>query len=171
MVREKQMTPEQRCGFTVEVLRRCRNAGALVLVNGDEELARSSGADGLHLSSMQLLRSSRRPDLPWCGASCHDERELEHAAALGLDYAVLGPVLATPSHPDAKPLGWHRFEQMARGYPCPVYALGGMTVEHFGVACGAGAQGVAMMRGSWSAAPGQSFPSGWSGSGSGVGTR
>jgi 8-oxo-dGTP diphosphatase len=99
MVREKQMTPSQRASFTIEVLRRCRNVGALVLVNSDEGLARSSGADGLHLTSMQLLRSSRRPDLPWCGASCHDERELAQAAALGLDYVVLGPVLKTPSHP------------------------------------------------------------------------
>jgi 8-oxo-dGTP diphosphatase len=168
MVREKHMTPEERGSFTIEVLRRSRNAGALVLVNGDEELARSSGADGLHLTSIQLRRSSRRPDLAWCGASCHDERDLAQAAELGLDYVVLGPVLETPSHPDAKPLGWHRFGQMVRGYPSPVYALGGMTIEHFGTACSAGAQGVAMVRGSWSGATGQSFPSGWSGSGVGM---
>ena len=48
------------------------------------------------------------------GASCHDEAELAHAAALGLDYAVVGPVKATASHPDAAPLGWERFAALVR---------------------------------------------------------
>jgi 8-oxo-dGTP diphosphatase len=171
MVREKQMAAEQRRTLTTEVLRRCRRAGAMTVVNSDEELARSSGADGLHLTSAQLLQASRRPALAWCGASCHDERELEHAAVLGLDYVVLGPVLETASHAAAAPMGWECFESMIRGYSVPVYALGGMTLQHFGAACRAGAQGVAMIRGAWSPPPGQSFPSGWSGSGSGVGMR
>jgi 8-oxo-dGTP diphosphatase len=171
MVREKQMAPDQRSIFTAEVLRRCRGAGAITLVNSDEELARSSGADGLHLTSAQLLQASHRPRLPWCGASCHDERELAHAAALGLDYVVLGPVLETASHPAATPMGLERFETMIRGYCLPVYALGGMTLQHFGIVCRAGAQGIAMIRGAWSPPRGHSFPSDWSGCGSGVGMR
>jgi 8-oxo-dGTP diphosphatase len=162
MVREKQMPRGQLRAFTTEVLRRCARAGALALVNSDAELARVCGADGLHLTSAQLLRGAQRPDLSWCGASCHNRRELECAAALGLDYVVLGPVLETPSHTDADPLGWERFAQLVHGYPLPVYALGGMTLQHLGAACAVGAQGVAMVRGAWSAAPGQAFPSGWS---------
>ena len=33
------------------------------------------------------------------GASCHSPPELAHASSLGLDYALLSPVLATASHP------------------------------------------------------------------------
>jgi 8-oxo-dGTP diphosphatase len=171
MVREKQMPRARLRDFTAEVLRRCNRAGALVLVNGDEALARASGANGVHLTSGQLLLCARRPDLTWCGASCHDQRELERAAALGLDYVVLGPVLETPSHAGGHPLGWESFEQMVRGYPLPVYALGGMALQHLSVACNAGAQGVAMIRGAWADGLGQLFPSGWSGSESGVGIR
>jgi 8-oxo-dGTP diphosphatase len=171
MVREKQMPHVRLRAFTAEVLRRCGRVGALVLINGDEEMARASRANGLHLTSAQLLQRTHRPDLAWCGASCHDQGELERAAVLGLDYVVLGPVLETPSHTDAHPLGWERFAQMASGYPLPVYALGGMTLRYFGTACGAGAQGVAMLRGAWSAGPGQPFPSDWSDSGSVVGIR
>ncbi len=171
MVREKQMPLGRLRDFTGEVLRRCKRAGALVLVNGDEVLACAAGANGVHLTSAQLLLCARRPELSWCGASCHDQQELERAAALGLDYVVLGPVLETPSHPDAHPLGWEHFERMVRGYPLPVYALGGMTLEHLGVACDAGAQGAAMVRGAWSGDPRQSFPSCWSGSDSVVGIR
>ncbi len=171
MVREKQMPRARLHAFTAEVLRRCARTGTCVLVNSDVELARASGAHGVHLTSAQLLQCAERPDLPWSGASCHDRRELERAAALGLDYVVLGPVLETPSHIDAHPLGWERFAQMVHGYPLPVYALGGMTLQHVCVACGAGAQGVAMVRGAWQAGRGQPFPSGWSGSDSVVGMR
>jgi 8-oxo-dGTP diphosphatase len=171
MVREKQMPRARLRDFTAEVLRRCNRAGALVLVNGDEALARASGANGVHLTSAQLLLCARRPDFTWCGASCHDQQELERAAALGLDYVVLGPVLETPSHADAQPMGWKSFEQMVNGYSLPVYALGGTALGHLGVACDAGAQGVAMVRGSWAADVGQPFPSGWSGSESVVGIR
>ena len=108
MVREKQLPRARLQTFIAEVLQRCRRAGALAVVNSDEELARASGADGLHLTSAQLLQREQRPDLFWCGASCHDEQELARAIALGLDYVVLGPVLATPSHPNAQPLGWRR---------------------------------------------------------------
>jgi 8-oxo-dGTP diphosphatase len=166
MVREKQMPRGQLRAFTTEVLRRCARAGALALVNSDAELARVCGADGVHLTSAQLLQAARRPDLLWCGASCHNRRELERAAALNLDYVVLGPVLETASHSDANPLGWERFAQIVHSNPLPVYALGGMTLQHFNAACGVGAQGVAMVRGAWSAATGQAFPSGWSDSAS-----
>lgn len=171
MVREKQMPRARLHDFTAEILRRCKRAGAIVLVNGDEALARASGADGVHLTSAQLLLCAQRPDLGWCGASCHDQPELERAAALGFDYVVLGPVLKTPSHANAHPLGWKSFEQMVLGYPLPIYALGGMALAHLGVACAAGAQGVAMVRGAWAAEADQPFPSGWSGSESVVGIR
>jgi 8-oxo-dGTP diphosphatase len=171
MVREKQMPRARLRVFTAEVLRRCNCAGALVLVNGDEALARASGANGMHLTSAQLLRCAQRPDLTWCGASCHDRRELECAAALDLDYVVLGPVLETPNHPHTHPIGWESFEDMVRGYPLPVYALGGMVLQHLDTASNAGAQGVAMVRGAWAAGARQPFPSGWSGSDSVVGIR
>jgi 8-oxo-dGTP diphosphatase len=171
MVREKQMPRAQLRAFATEVLRRCARAGALVLVNSDVELARTCGANGVHLTSTQLQQGAQRPDLLWCGASCHNRRELERAVALGLDYVVLGPVLQTLSHSDADPLGWTRFAQLVHRYPLPVYALGGVTLEHFGVACNSGAQGVAMVRGAWTAALGQAFPSGWSDSASPVQIR
>jgi 8-oxo-dGTP diphosphatase len=171
MVREKEMAPERRGSFAADVLGRCRRAGALTLINSDEKLAQDLAADGVHLTAAELARRSHRPEATWCGASCHDEEELQRAAELGLDYVVLGPVLPTASHPSATPLGWARFEAMTRGFPLPVYALGGMALEHFDIACSAGAHGIAMMRGAWSLAPDQSFPSAWSVSGSAVGMR
>jgi 8-oxo-dGTP diphosphatase len=162
MIREKTMTEDQLRGFAGEVVRRCAGVGAVAVLNGDDELARRCAVHGVHLPSAQLQRCSRRPDLRWCGASCHDARELERAAALGFDYVVLGPVRHTPSHPHAAPLGWAGVASLVRDYPLPVYALGGVALCDLRTACSAGVQGVAMVRGAWTSEDSQPFPSTWS---------
>ena len=68
---------------------------------------------------------------------------------LGLDFAVLGPVKATASHPAAEPLGWARFAALTRGATLPVYAIGGLTRADLEDAWRAGAHGVAMVRSAW----------------------
>src|SRR5262249_6655522 len=161
MVRERQTPREKLRVFAANVVEQCKHVAALVLVNGDEDIARASGAHGVHMTSSQLRTCTRRPDFIWCGASCHDQGELERAAALGLDYVVLGPVRDTPSHPDAIALGWRTFGQMVRGYPLPIYALGGMVLDDLSEVARVGAHGVAMIRGAWAGRPGQLFPSGW----------
>jgi 8-oxo-dGTP diphosphatase len=118
-----------------------------VLVNADVDLAREIGADGVHLTAAQL--GGARPDVPWCGASCHSAEELRRAEALDADFAVLGPVRATPSHPDAAPLGWDRFRSVAAGASIPVYALGGVAPRDMEHARSLGAHGLAMVRGAW----------------------
>jgi 8-oxo-dGTP diphosphatase len=83
-------------------------------------------------------------------ASCHSVEELGHAMLIGLDFAVLGPVKATSSHPGAPTLGWDRFRRIAEGASIPVYAIGGLRASDMDDARRAGAHGLAMIRGSWS---------------------
>jgi len=134
------------CGKVVALSRR---HGARVLVNGDIALARDVGADGVHLSARQVAAAARRPELPWCGASCHTAQELRAAERLGADFAVLGPVRSTPSHPDRAPLGWKRFAEVARRSSIPIFALGGVVRADLEVAWRCGAHGVSMVRGAW----------------------
>ena len=150
-VREKQLPPHALAGFAAAVIAQARPQGARVLVNGDPAVAQRAGADGVHLTARDLMALSARPALHLVGASCHDARELERAAALPADFVVLGPVLATPSHPGAQTLGWQKFTQLIRDYPLPVYALGGLRHADLETAWAAGAHGVAMMRGAWPA--------------------
>jgi len=151
-VREKQFTADALQAFAAEVVARARPHGARVLVNGGVDVAARAGADGVHLSSAQLKAAARRPDCEWCGASCHNATELARASELGVDFVVLGPVAATPGHPDAQLLGWQRLETLIRDYPLPVYAIGGMRAGDLEQASSRGAQGVAMLRGAWTGA-------------------
>ena len=79
------------------------NADARVLLNAAPELVRSLGADGVHLNARRLMSLAKRPigAGTLVAASCHDAAELAQAAAIGVDFAVLGPVRVTASHPGA----------------------------------------------------------------------
>ena len=131
----------------------CLDGGAEVLVNGDIGLAVELGT-GVHLRAAQLHALERRPDVAGAvGASCHDEADLRRAGELGCDFAVLGPVAATASHPDAQPLGWPGFARLRERSPLPLYAIGGMGIADIGLARTQGAQGIAAIRGLWSPGP------------------
>jgi 8-oxo-dGTP diphosphatase len=128
----------------------CRAAGAEVLINGDVGLARKLGA-GVHLRAPQLQELQSRPlqaDLP-VAASCHDARELALAEALACDFAVLGPLSATPTHPDAAGIGWNAFAAMRETVSLPIYAIGGTAVGDLAIARAHGAQGIAAIRALW----------------------
>ena len=149
MVREKDMAPAPLQDLILKVREMCRRYHCLVVVNGDADLATRTHSDGVHLTSTQLMHCSLRPNLPWVGASCHNAGELQHAALLGCDYAVLGPVFPTLSHTNIQPLGWERFAQLVKGGTLPVYGLGGMTRADLNHARVRGAHGIAMIRGAW----------------------
>jgi 8-oxo-dGTP diphosphatase len=148
-VREKSMRAPALEHFAGAVIALARPHGAQVLINSDIDLAERLGADGVHLAAAQLARLERRPALGWCAGSCHNAEELVRAAQLGVDFAVLGPVQATTSHPGSMPLGWDGFAALARGASLPVFALGGMKPDDLETAWRCGAQGIAMVRGSW----------------------
>jgi 8-oxo-dGTP diphosphatase len=124
----------------------------LVVLNEDgsgtsSELARLIGTHGVHLTSKALKQCEKRPNYPWVGASCHDAAELAQAATLGLDYALLGTVLPTPSHPDYPGMGWDAFAGLLENIKLPVFAIGGQDASTLKTAQGLGAHGVAAVRG------------------------
>ena len=128
----------------------CRAAGAEVLVNADIELARDLGV-GVHLRAAQLATVQRRPlptELP-VAASCHDADELRAAQALGCDFAVVGAIKPTASHPGGVTLGWGGFAALREAVSLPLYAIGGLGIDDIAQARRHGAQGIAAIRGLW----------------------
>jgi 8-oxo-dGTP diphosphatase len=149
-VREPEMPPAQLAAFTTRVLELAAGAGARVTVKSDfTPHFTLLAAAGLHFTARELMALAARPRC-LCGASVHTRAELERALHLELDFAVLGPVKATPTHPGAVTLGWDGFAALARGASIPLYAIGGLRCEDLHDARRAGAHGLAMIRGSWS---------------------
>jgi len=145
-IREPALDAKTREFFTMEAIGLAHRYGCKVLVKQPDPRA-----DGVHYTAAELMRLQRRPAGGLVAASCHTHAELERAMVLGCDFAVVGPVLEKG---DAAPLGWERFATLVRGASIPVYAIGGLTPAHTRDAWRAGAHGVAMIRGSWTAAAG-----------------
>lgn len=148
-VREHDMPSGQLESFARHVVELAHDHDAKVIINGDETLVRHSGADGVHLTGMQLMQRKERPATSLFGASCHDAAELAQAARLSADFVVLSPVLPTLTHPEAAGMGWEKFADLVNNYPVPVYALGGMKRELIETAMKHGAHGVSLLSGVW----------------------
>jgi thiamine-phosphate pyrophosphorylase len=132
------------------VARRCREAGATLVVNDRADLALLLDA-GLHIGQDDLPpRDARRLMGPAAriGFSSHDSGQLCAAGEEPVDYVALGPIFATASkrHPDPV-VG---VEELRRARPLigkPLVAIGGITLENAAAVLHAGADSVAVIAG------------------------
>jgi 8-oxo-dGTP diphosphatase len=148
-IREKGWSRPDVKALALRSIELAHAVGARVLINEDIELSREVGANGVQLTGVQLAACKKRPDVELCAASCHNAEELGLAADLGLDFALLSPVLPTQSHPGAAHLGWEKFAESSAACTIPVYALGGMNKESMETAWQHGAHGIAVLRQAW----------------------
>ncbi|MBZ4202969.1 MAG: Nudix family hydrolase [Methylovulum sp.] len=126
---------------------RCRDQKVILMTNSANQPCAAYQAEGLHLTSHDLLRCSQRPHAYlWVSASCHSLEELQHAEKIGVDFAVLAPVMPTKTHHEAPALGWLQFSKWVAECTLPVYALGGMNLSDLESAIEYGAQGIASIR-------------------------
>jgi len=148
-LREKDWPVARQRALAEALLALAAPTGAQVLLNGDAERARAWGCAGVHWTAAALAAASERPAGMLCAASCHTREDVERAATLGIDFAVLGPVLPTSTHPGAPALGWDGFARCVAATAIPVFALGGLALDDLEVAIMHGAHGVALRRGAW----------------------
>ena len=108
-------------------------------------------AAGVQLSAKYASQYRTRPLArdKLLAVSCHNRIELEHACRLEADFALLGPLNSTPSHPGEPPMGWETFRTLVRGATIPVYAIGGLTTADLADCRAYGAQGIAAIRSLW----------------------
>ncbi|KIQ97428.1 Nudix family hydrolase [Lysobacter sp. A03] len=142
--------PRRWARLAASAVELCQRVSAEVLVNGDLELAARLGA-GVHLRSDQLSAHRDRPVDPGLAlaASCHTVDDLRAAERLGCTFVVLGNVLPTATHPGRNGIGWEAFAAMREHVSMPIYAIGGLGIQHMDQARLHGAQGIAAIRGLW----------------------
>ncbi|MFO1323018.1 MAG: Nudix family hydrolase [Burkholderiales bacterium] len=150
-LRDREWPRGRRLALARQLVALAHRRGARVLWNGNAHDAREAGCDGVHWTAAALRDAPARPEELVVAASCHTRDEIARAGALGLDFAVLGPVASTPTHPDAAPIGWDGFAARVEHARLPVYALGGLIAADLDVAIDHGAHGVALRRAAWPA--------------------
>lgn len=126
-------------------------AGLKLILDRDPAMVVALGADGWHATSAALARCGARPIAAdrWFGASVHTADELRAAQLCGADFAVLGPVFETATHPGAPGIGWDGFAACRGVVGLPVYALGGLVPGDWFEASRHGAQGIAAISAWW----------------------
>ena len=154
-LRDKEWPRARRRAFAQRSCRSRIGTARTVLLNGTADEARACGLRRRALDGARRSRGDARgPTACSSRASCHDARRSSRTpGALGLDFAVLGPVRrdADASGRDAARLGRLR-RARSPATRLPVYALGGLAAADLDRAIAHGAHGVALRRGAWQAA-------------------
>jgi thiamine-phosphate pyrophosphorylase len=127
---------------------RCRQAGALFIVNDRADLALAAGADGLHVGQEDLpaaaARRLLRPGMI-LGVSTHDAAQARGAVADGADYVAVGSIFPTGSKAGFQLVGPDLVRRLRPEIPVPLIGIGGITADNAGEVVAAGADAVAVI--------------------------
>lgn len=148
--RNKRANPVQRLREAHALRALCADAGVCFIVNDDVHLAKTVGADGVHLgqgdgdvrAARGLLGQARS-----IGVTCHDRLDLARKAhEEGADYIAFGALFVSTTKPDVPRAMPDLFAQ-ARPLGLPMVAIGGISPDNVKQARAAGADLVAVIGG------------------------
>lgn len=127
--------------------------GAWLVVNDRVDVALVTRAIGAQLTSRSLSVADARTAAPTLklGASVHDVAEGVAAGEAGADWLVAGHVFETASHAGAPERGIEWLRALSSAATVPVIAIGGISLDKVRQVRGAGAHGLAVIRGIWDA--------------------
>ena len=149
-LRDKHASREALVPLAAELKGICEEADVLFTVNDDAELARLSGAAGVHLGQEDGPLAPVREMLGLeaiVGRSVGSLDESREALREGADYLGVGTIYATPTKPEGEVAGLNLIRDLARErLPVPWFAIGGVTLETAREVAEAGAPGFAVVR-------------------------
>lgn len=131
-------------------------AGVLLVVNDHPDVAVQVGADICHLgqedffeagyTSVEALpgRNNRLTPLGY-GLSSHAPAEADRAVRSGADYVAIGPVYATGTKPEAKPVTLEYVRWAAEHVTVPWFAIGGINLANLDEVLAAGARRICVV--------------------------
>jgi thiamine-phosphate pyrophosphorylase len=132
----------------------CRQRDVAFIMNDRIDLAKASGADGVHLGQRDGDIGEARALLgpsAQIGVTCHDSRHLAmEAGEAGADYVAFGAFFPTSTketfhRPDPSILSW-----WSTLFELPCVAIGGITAENAAELVAAGADFLAVCSSVWS---------------------
>lgn len=147
-LREKTMPLAEVLPLARRLARRCREAGAVFIVNDRADLALAVGAHGLHVGQDDLPARDARALLPppmILGVSTHDGPQARRAVADGADYVAVGSIFPTTSKAGFQLVGPELIRRVRPEVPVPLVGIGGITADNAPSVLAAGADAVAVI--------------------------
>lgn len=124
-------------------------ADVQLIINDHADLALAVDADGVHIGQDDMPIESLRSILParmLIGLSTHSREQAMSAMARGADYIGCGPLFATPTKAQYRPVGLDLLAWVMKHVSIPVVAIGGIDMNNLQQVKEAGARNVAMVR-------------------------
>ncbi|MFA8433527.1 MAG: thiamine phosphate synthase [Marinifilaceae bacterium] len=116
----------------------CSQTGAILILNDYPHLAKTIGADGVHLGKMDMSPKEARKivgDRIIIGGTANTFQDIEDLWNQGVDYIGLGPLRFTSTKKNLAPvLGFEGYRQILQqctkaNIQLPIVAIGGITPE------------------------------------------
>jgi thiamine-phosphate pyrophosphorylase len=149
--RDKKHGAKSRVQQASELAKLCQQHGVLFIVNDDVELAKETGADGVHLGREDASLAQAREQLgpgAIIGVSCYNElARAEAAEKQGADYVAFGRFFPSRTKPQAVQAGLDLLREAKKKLHIPVVAIGGITPENGAALIAAGADALAVIEG------------------------
>jgi thiamine-phosphate pyrophosphorylase len=149
-VREKDLRAAEQVALIRDLLPIAREFGAMLTLHGDAALARASGADGVHLpeGSNQSAARAALGSAALVGISIHGGAQIRALDPAVVDYAIAGPVYASPSKPGyGSALGSEGLRALVSQARVPVIGIAGIEPGNVADVVATGAAGIAVMGG------------------------
>ena len=132
--RSKCTDAQQRRREAAQLVELCRTHNASLLINDDVALAKTVGADGVHLGQDDMSLTEARRILgnqAIIGITCHNSLALAHTAQQdGANYVAFGRFFASQTKQSAPPADLSVLRAAKAQLAIPVVAIGGITLDN-----------------------------------------
>ena len=147
-LRDKSVASRDRLALADAAVARCHAAGARLIVNDRADIARLSGADGVHVGQDDLSVAEARAIVgpgAIVGISTHDAAQIDAASRTTATYIAVGPIYATATKNTGYTARGLELVRQAAAGTRPVVAIGGITLDRAPEVLAAGAAAVAVI--------------------------
>jgi len=126
----------------------CDTYSAIFIVNDNPDLARTCGADGVHVGKAEEVAGARELLGPEAivGLSTHGAEEIDAANGLPVDYIAVGPIWETPTKPGRPAIGLEPISYAAAHTVHPFFGIGGVDPGNAAQVTAAGASRLCVVR-------------------------
>lgn len=153
-LREKNLSCDMFLKEAVEMRALCDRYGVPLIINDNVDIAKKSGADGVHIGQNDMdIRTARKilGDDKIIGASARNVMLAQKAEEEGADYIGCGAVFGTNTKSDAHTISPEILSEITHAVSIPVVAIGGVNRYNVSRLAGTGIAGAAIVSGIFAA--------------------
>ena len=148
-LRDRELEDGDLLRAAIRGARACARLKIPFIVNDRADIAKASGADGVHLGQTDLPPAAARNILgpgAIVGLSTHSAEQIDASEREPVDYIGVGPIHATPTKPGRPAVGSALIRYAAAHCSRPFFAIGGLEPSNAAEVTAAGGRAVSVLR-------------------------